>query len=273
MPIAVVAPRWVSTATACSAISAAASAPGGSGRSYRNPISTRWRGPLAPITTKLSCGWNPSRCGTTASMSAGPLTRTRGRASSGSGRRPGSPGPDGGLVSAEEAAALPSPGRNGPPRDAPGPGGDGGSGEAASADGGGGSGDAPGPDGGGGSGDAPGPCGGTGSGDASGPGGDVRPRGLPCVDGEGSGRDGWGRGALGDGAPGEGGSPGPGSWRARARGLRDGCVVSMDPGSCAGRTGTRLCHTMWTMAPQWRALSTAGIARFDKKRWSRLPGQ
>src|SRR5262245_15021573 len=192
-------------------------------------------------------------------MSAGPLTRTRGRASSGSGRRPSSPGPDGGLVSAAEAA-LPSPGRNGPPRDAPGPGGDGGSADAAGADGGGGSGDAPGPDGGGGSGDAPGP------------GGDVRPRGLPCVDGEGSGRDGWGRGALGGGAPGEGGSPGPGSWRARARGLRDGCVVSMDPGSCAGRTGTRLCHTMWTMAPQWRALSTAGIARFDKKRWSRLPG-
>src|SRR5262249_61625148 len=93
-------------------------------------------------------------------MSAGPLPRTRGGASSGSGRRPGSPGPDGGLVSAEEAAALPSPGRNGPPRDAPGPGGDGGSGEAASADGGGGSGDAPRPDGGGGGRGAPGPRGG-----------------------------------------------------------------------------------------------------------------
>src|SRR5262245_56299487 len=119
-------------------------------------------------------------------MSAGPLTRTRGRASSGSGRRPGSPGPGGGLVSAEEAAALPSPGRNGPPRDAPGPGGDGGSEDAA------------GPDGGGGSGDAPGPCGGSGSGDASGPGGDVRPLGLPCVAGEGSGGLSWGRGALGD---------------------------------------------------------------------------
>src|SRR5262249_57235775 len=99
-------------------------------------------------------------------MSAGPLTRTRGRASSGSGRRPGSPGPDGGLVSAEEAAALPSPGRNGPPRDAPGPGGDGGAGGAGNADGGGGFGGVACPDGAGGSRAAPATRTGSGAGAA-----------------------------------------------------------------------------------------------------------
>jgi hypothetical protein len=32
----------------------------------------------APMTTKLLSGWKPSRCGTTASTSAGELTRTAG---------------------------------------------------------------------------------------------------------------------------------------------------------------------------------------------------
>src|SRR5215831_6034862 len=191
MPIAVVAPRWVSTATACSAISAAASAPGGSGRSYRNPMSTRCRAPPAPITTKLSRGWKPSRCGTTASMSAGPLTRTRGRSTSGWDHGPASPRPDGG----------PRPADGGP----------------GSADGG--------------------------------------PR--PADDGPGS-ADGGPRPADDGGLGSADGGPASADGGTTELSSGGGWVVSMNPGSCAGRTNTRPCHARWTKAPRRRALSTAG---------------
>src|SRR6516165_8449848 len=58
------------------------------------------------MTTKLSSGWKPSRCGTTASTPAGEPTRTRGLAPSGPGRGPDPPQAGGGLRSSRTGAGA-----------------------------------------------------------------------------------------------------------------------------------------------------------------------
>jgi hypothetical protein len=68
--------RELMTPAACAARSAARSAPGGSGRSYRSLTRTRSRRAVSPITTMLASGLKPSRCEMTASSSAGEPART-----------------------------------------------------------------------------------------------------------------------------------------------------------------------------------------------------